>query len=547
MVSCDSLFNLCLASMKYRDPSPEILRIEQLVNGVKVGDIRLPKFQRPFVWNKSDILKLLDSIYKGYPIGSILLWLTQQELASERRIADLEINERPDQYPTNYLLDGQQRLSTLCGALYWNGGDKKSPWNIAFDCDKEHFLFPSEEDEEKINIFPLNKLIDTRDFINQCKRFEASPNKEKYNDNALKLLNSIKDYKIAAVRIGDMNLDEVAPIFERINSSGRQLTIVDLMRAATWKGGFDLSDAIDTIRAACEKKNFEDIKDTHILRSISACTGYGIHKEDIDKLRDRTSDELKEASQKSVNAYKLAVDFITSELPLPSISYLPYALQLTYMVEFFNLCPKPNIHQRHELIKWFWKTSFSRYYGATNTGIITKELLQIRRFAYGEIEQLSVERKINFKDFIRDNFILNKASSLSFALLLATSNPKSFLDGTVVDTFRALSVTNKLEYHHVFPKAFLNSIGVSKSDANFHANISMQNLSNNREISDAKPSNYFLEIERRIGDKLSIVLESNFLNQAAFEAGKNNDYNSFIAERSMLLEAKMIELINGEV
>jgi len=144
--------------MKHRDPSPEILRIEQLVNGVKVGDIKLPKFQRPFVWNKNDILKLLDSVYKGYPIGSILLWLTQQELASERKIADLDINERPDDYPTNYLLDGQQRLSTLCGALYWNGLDKKSPWNIAFDCDKEIFLFPSDEDEEKI-FFHLTSLL----------------------------------------------------------------------------------------------------------------------------------------------------------------------------------------------------------------------------------------------------------------------------------------------------------------------------------------------------------------------------------------------------
>jgi hypothetical protein len=58
-----------------------------------------------------------------------------------------------------------------------------------------------------------------------------------------------------------------------------------------------------------KKKNFADIKDTHILRSISACTGRGIHKEDIEKLRDRTSDELKCATNNAVSAYKLAVDF----------------------------------------------------------------------------------------------------------------------------------------------------------------------------------------------------------------------------------------------
>jgi len=533
--------------MKYRDPSPEILRIEQLVSGVKVGDIKLPKFQRPFVWDKGDILKLWDSVYKGYPIGSILLWLTKEELASERKIADLEINDRPDDYPTNYLLDGQQRLSTLCGALYWNGTDKKSPWNIVFDCDKETFLFPSDDDVEKINLFPLNKLIDTGDFINQCKRFEASPNKDRYNENALKLLKSIKDYKIAAVRIGDMNLDEVAPIFERINSSGRQLTMVDLMRAATWKGGFDLNDAIESIRSACESKNFENIKDTHILRSISACTGYGIHKEDIDKLRDRTSDELKEAAQKSVEAYKLAVDFITSELPLPSLSYLPYGLQLTYIVEFFNICPRPTIHQRHELVKWFWKTSFTQHYGIANTGLITKDLAQIREFARNTVDKPSVERKINFKGFLTDNFILNKASSLTFALLLATNNPKSFLDGTTVDTFKALSIINKLEYHHIFPKAFLASKGTSKAEANYHANISMQNLSNNREISDNKPSHYFKTIEEKLGDKLKIVLDSNFISEIGFEAGKNNNYQVFLEERNRLLQSKIELLVDDEV
>jgi len=244
---------------------------------------------------------------------------------------------------------------------------------------------------------------------------------------------------------------------------------------------------------------------------------------------------------------KLAVDFITSELPLPSISYLPYGLQLTYVVEFFNICPKPTVHQRHELVKWFWKTSFTQHYGSANTGLITKDLAQIRNFANGKIEKPLVGKTINFEGFLEDNFILNKASSLSFALLLATNKPKSLLDGTTVDTYKALSVINKLEYHHIFPKAFLKEIGFNKTDINFHSNISMQNLSNNREISDAMPSNYFVEIEKRLGDKLHPVLESNFINNDAFNAGKKNDYKNFIKERSKSLKAKLTSLVDDEV
>ncbi len=171
--------------MRHLDPKPDILRIEELVTKVKQGDIKLPKFQRPFVWKQSDILKLLDSVYNGYPIGSILLWLTRQTLASENKIGDLDINDRPEEYPTNYLLDGQQRLSTLCGALFWDGKDKNSLWNIAFDVEKESFIFPG--DEEKINYFPLNKLITTSLFITQCKAFEAS-------DKKRSILKEQKDY-----------------------------------------------------------------------------------------------------------------------------------------------------------------------------------------------------------------------------------------------------------------------------------------------------------------------------------------------------------------
>ncbi len=528
--------------MKYLEPKPEILRIEELVIKVKQGDIKLPKFQRPFVWNRDDIIKLLDSIYNGYPIGSILLWLTFQQLASENKIGDLHINERPDEYPTNYLLDGQQRLSTLCGTLFYDGINKDSQWNVVFDVETETFLYP--EDEEKINYFPLNKLIDTTSFINQCKAFEASKHKIPYTRNAEKLLKSIKDYKVAAVTIGDMSLDEVAPIFERINSSGRQLTMVDLMRAATWKGGFDLNDAINSVREACESKYFYDIPDTHILRNISACAGLGIHKEGIEKLRDRSSSELKIASDNCTEAYKLAVDFLSTELPLTSIAYLPYSLQLTLLVEFFNINKHPNKSTRNKLIKWFWKTSFSKYFGIANTALITQSLDNIRLFAKGKKDDFVIEKEFREDTFLNDTFMLNKATSKVFALLLADNKPNSLLSGAVIDIGKALALINRLEYHHIFPKAYLKTEGYTKDEYDIHLNICMLNLTNNREISDKKPSEYFPEIKRRLGDNLESVLLSNYLDMECFEHALVNDFEAFAYHRAELLSNKIEALIS---
>src|SRR5262245_5361569 len=120
-----------------KDPQPTVDRIEELARRIRSGDILLPKFQRDFVWDRSQVRDLLDSIVRKYPIGSVLLWQSRQELRSENRIADLEIQLPKPDYPVNYLLDGQQRLSTICGSLYWDGRDPQSVWNIAYDLRKK--------------------------------------------------------------------------------------------------------------------------------------------------------------------------------------------------------------------------------------------------------------------------------------------------------------------------------------------------------------------------------------------------------------------------
>src|SRR5260370_22805672 len=92
------------ATPAFKDPRPSVERISRLAQRVLTGDIILPKFLRDFVWPREKVIGLLDSIARNYPIGSILLWQSNQELASERTIGGLEIaNERPG-YPVNYLL-----------------------------------------------------------------------------------------------------------------------------------------------------------------------------------------------------------------------------------------------------------------------------------------------------------------------------------------------------------------------------------------------------------------------------------------------------------
>jgi len=141
-----------------RDPQPSVDRIDGLANRILTGDILLPKFQRSFVWERPQIISLLDSVGRGYPIGSVLLWQSRQELRSENRIADLEIQLPKPDYPVNYLLDGQQRLSTICAAMYWNGTDPRSRWNLAYDLRTQQFVHLDTLDDPPPHRIRLNRL-----------------------------------------------------------------------------------------------------------------------------------------------------------------------------------------------------------------------------------------------------------------------------------------------------------------------------------------------------------------------------------------------------
>jgi hypothetical protein len=509
--------------MRIRDPKPEIQRLEALVNSIRSGEIKLPKFQRAFVWSKNEMLDLLDSIYNGYPIGSILLWHSSERLKSERAIDGFEVSTNyVDTYPTDYLLDGQQRLTTLCGSLFWEGSEITSIWRIFFDLDTEKFVH--HRGQSTSNLFPVNKLLKTSDFIKQCMSFEASPNARKYYENAEKLLSSIKDYKIAVVKIGDTPLDEVGPIFERINSTGRKLTMVDLMRAATWKDGFDLGELIKETTSAVREHGFGDITDTDILRSIAAAAGFGINKEDIDKLRHRSPQQITEATLSSRDAMVKALHFLRANTALDDLSFLPYGLQLAHLVEFFRIQPNPNSEQTQLLVRWFWSTSVNRYFAGASTGQNSRDLENTRKFAGGHINAIHIPKKIDISSFLFDQFNLRNATSTAFGLLLKSLKPTKDLHDRAIDQ----SQIKKME-RHIF-----GCLSPSR-DQPYQKNV-LYYLNPFGEI--YKNGNILEETE---------VLHSHFLNPSVIHHIKSGTFGELAKERAQLISHKLESMLQTQI
>ena len=88
-------------------------QINEIIGDINQVRIKLPPFQRGYVWNSGQVIDLLDSIYNSYPIGSFILWETQELLLSSRNIAGYVLPEVKQDYPFDYILDRQQRISTI--------------------------------------------------------------------------------------------------------------------------------------------------------------------------------------------------------------------------------------------------------------------------------------------------------------------------------------------------------------------------------------------------------------------------------------------------
>lgn len=442
---------------------------------------------------------------------------------------------RPD-YPVNYLLDGQQRLSAICGAMFWNGDDPKSRWNIIYDLRTQKFSHLDSLEDPPLHQIRVNKLSDPTVFFKHVASLDTltTADKDILKQKADALFSRFKDYKIATVTLGDMAIQDVAPIFERINSTGTRLTIVDLMRAATWSPDFDLVEAIDGVLVALQDKDFGEIDRKVVLRNISASAGGGFSAESIDQLRNYKVGKLKDAIAKTEEAYKRTVDFLSTEIGINNANIIPYLNQIAVLAEIFRLIPIPNAHQHKAILEWFWKTSLSGYFSGWNTGMMAADLLTIKEFADGKKERLTFQaRSDDTPDvWVNRQFRSNNAHTKLFAIILAHNQPIDLLTGKKVDTSIALSWNNEKEFHHFFPQAYLKIQKEPIQRINCLANIIMLTSASNKEILNKAPSVYLKDVAKAAGPSLNDWLKSNLISAEAYEAALKDDFWEFLVHRA---------------
>ena len=264
--------------MAHDQPKPESRKYDKLISDIKSGVIKIPKFQRDFVWSLEKTADLLDSIVKGYPIGTFILWYTQERLNSIKDIGNLELPPAPAHEKIEYVLDGQQRITSLFAA--YNGeaikkvGEKKTTdyKNICVNLDDS----VNEEEDAIISAEPTGERhLPLHDILNFGLDKVLTLQKEGFTEEQIKKIDkyrkAFEGYDFSVILLNKNDISAAIEVFTRINTGGQTLTLFEIMVAKTYdeEQKFDMQEKWNKFIKELEGIEYETISSTIILQLLA--------------------------------------------------------------------------------------------------------------------------------------------------------------------------------------------------------------------------------------------------------------------------------------
>ncbi|MEZ4360556.1 MAG: DUF262 domain-containing protein [Kofleriaceae bacterium] len=377
---------------------PEVVLLEDLFEEIKQGRLRSPRFQRPFVWSAEDMRKLFESVIKGYPIGSLLIWEPGERYEVLSRFGPIAQHEPSrDRKDLAYVLDGQHRLATLFGATHVEGPPSEKPtervWWMWYDLDKEEFTH-SPRGAVGAEHLPLGQVLGTTDFLQFCSRLLSTRPKDgaMLVARAERLTRLLRAFRVPVVRIRGGGLADASEIFSRLNSSGRPMATDQIVSALTYRegeGAFDLASRITEILEGLGELHFSGVARSAVLRSLAAIAGIRIHSKPGDQVanfltsKDFTDDRRELVVRETKKGMTDAAEWL-SEQGVKCDHLLPYALQLVLLTQLFSK-KTPDEREARILRQWLFATSFSGWFAGGNTTQINTDLAEMAAFAEGKL------------------------------------------------------------------------------------------------------------------------------------------------------------------
>jgi len=535
----------------FEQPKPDSKKYSDLISEIQKGIIKVPKFQREFVWGIEKTAKLLDSILKGYPIGTFILWQTDERINDIKNIGNLEIPETPDGTKVQYVLDGQQRITSLyaayLGAEIKKTGEKKitdyKEIVVNLDSDIE------DNDEQVITAEPIcENYISLSDVLNFMDKMTDI--KDRYSEEDFKKIHSYSrafdTYDFSTVLLRKEDIESAIEVFTRINTGGQTLTLFEIMSAKTYDEdqNFDMQSKWESFLNELKPIKYDGISSTVAL-SVLALT--------LSKTKECKRKTILALDKQLIidnwngviSALQESIDYFRTSYRIPVSQLLPYdSLLVPFAYFFIRNGDKPDANQRKYLEEFFWRMSLSYRYSSSSESKLAQDIKRIDKILSGKRPDYS---DINVyldsaQSLIDTNFSAGNSYCKAVLCLLAYQEPKDFRDNTKVILDNSwLKVANSKNYHHFFPKAFLKNKTVYDSNSLMNITLVSDDL-NKRKIGAKAPSIYIKKFKQE-NSKINKALKSHFISLKGFGI-EDDDYEIFLEARAKRIFAQLNARIN---
>ncbi|MHC2367438.1 hypothetical protein ACVIQT_002086 [Bradyrhizobium diazoefficiens] len=339
-------------------------------------------------------------------------------------------------YPVDYVLDGQQRVTSIFG-VFQNElkMENKNSWlNIFFDTKAEsgaqdtQFVALSDSEADPGRYFPLKALFDTVAY-----RAATKDLKDEEAKRIDEMQSVFKEMRVPVQYSTTEDRATVAIIFERVNRQGVALDTLQLLSAWTWSEEFALQEQFSDLADELEPFGFKDVGEdtTLLLRCCSAVLAGDASPEALIALNGA---KVRASFDQIMNGVKYAVDYMRAHFAAEQLANLPFSTMLIPLAVFFAVPGTKEVkytdEQRAQINRWFWRSAFSRRYSSGVIRNLNTDIEEMRKLKDGQASALGeFNYSIEPNFFLENTFGMGNVNTKTFILMLAQQKPLSFISG----------------------------------------------------------------------------------------------------------------------
>lgn len=538
----------------FEDTNPR--KLSELLRLIDSRDMALPDFQRSFVWDPSATQELIISIASNYPAGSILRVRNAGDLFVMREFEGAPALNGSK--PSFLILDGQQRLTSLYQAFYGKGEHKffidlkplldgKDFEECIFHmrakkADKKHgtlgkqamnFILPLEIIYGSLGGF-FRWMDDILDMLEAGKE-KTSDLRKQLRDLHTRWIEPIEYYDFPVVTLSPRtSADAVCTIFETLNRTGVKLSVFELLTARFWSDDVNLRMLFDTAKKSYPLIEDFEIDPYYILQMISLLNPSKAPScKRSDLLQELKPALIKDHWNSVVVALNEILKILTEDCGVLIPQWLPYNTMLIPMAAIWAKQKDAKGTKigsnRKKISQWFWCSVFSQAYENSPNSQSAKDFTELSRWLDGGDEPETVKIFSFDIDQLRETTPRQRAVYRGTICLILRNGAIDFYEGKKITV--DLLKDKKIDDHHIFPDAYLETKGVLKVKRDCVINRTLIDRKTNQRIGKRPPTDYLKDIEKNIGrDILERLIKGHLIAKDLGEL-KKESFEEFIEHR----------------